>query len=853
MRNATIGALAVALSWAWTSADDVRFTTPPTARTMGEKVEVSFAVSGPTDVEVAVLNADGTVVRHLAAGVLGGEGPPPAPLAPGLNQHLVWDGKDDFGRQAAGPPFSVRVRAGLGVKFGRLIGGDPCILGGITSIATDARGNLYVMSSVGETNQNFDTLRVYAPDGGYLRTIIPFPANLSADEVTQFARWDEQAGCFRPINRSQVNPCLLPWGSGARVVGATDKEVVLTHGTRVYRLNVDGGNLRGPFPMWSPEAKLKNPNWNIPQLAVSPDGRYIYYANVAGTVYKPNGPGDTDPNWPNGRVYRQDTSVRGADPQPFFELTLPDWEQTKYWLPDAWNKRTAANGLDADAQGNLYVCDLVNQQVVKVSPEGRMLATAKVAWPDFVHVNRATGDLYVISDQPRDGRKPNVLYKVSGWGDHAKIVAEMPLTGRVGDASALGVIDGKPVLWLAGGGGLLCVRDAGEKFEVLQTKFAPGPVGQQEFSRIAVDPVRDDVYVSNGVNELYRYNGLTGGGEQLARDGKPLLGVDLAVGYDGLLYVRTGASYSGPLERYNRDLTPAPMASGTHVFSKYIYSRYGVGFCEKGLGVGPKGQVYVNFMYGWNKYLIAGFNGDGTPMKGLYLDGVYQPDVERGTPKDLTTAVIGPVPAECGAIRVDLAGNIYAGLRLLPKDFTPPAGFEKDPAYRAFSGSIVKFGPTGGTVLGLPDAVSRQPDAPRLEMDRKMIVENGLKAYPGIAPFSGGGYGANSSVCVCRVPRFDVDRYGRLAIPNCVTNSVRVVDNAGNPIAEFGAYGNFDSQLVLPGSEGAVPAIAAPSIPLGWPVGAGLSEKSVYVCDSYNRRVVRVDKTWQAEASCPVK
>jgi hypothetical protein len=210
------------------------------------------------------------------------------------------------------------------------------------------------------------------------------------------------------------------------------------------------------------------------------------------------------------------------------------------------------------------------------------------------------------------------------------------------------------------------------------------------------------------------------------------------------------------------------------------------------------------------------------------------------------------VPAECGAIRVDLKGNIYAGLRLLPKGFVPPAGFEKDPAYAAFSGSIVKFGPTGGTVLGLKDAQAQQPDAPRLEMSNKAVVENGLKAYPGMAPFSGGGYGANSSSCVCRVPRFDLDRFGRLAIPNCVTNSIRVVDNAGNLIVEFGAYGNFDSQWKM-ASEGDAPAIDVPAIPMGWPVGAGFSNRSIYICDSYNRRVVRVDKTWGAEQSCEVK
>ena len=38
-------------------------------------------------------------------------------------------------------------------------------------------------------------------------------------------------------------------------------------------------------------------------------------------------------------------------------------------------------------------------------------------------------------------------------------------------------------------------------------------------------------------------------------------GVDLAVGYDGYLYCRTGTGYSGPLERYDRALKPVPTTS----------------------------------------------------------------------------------------------------------------------------------------------------------------------------------------------------------------------------------------------------------------------------------------------------
>ena len=53
------------------------FTRPPAARKAGESVRITFTVSTPTDVEVAILDAGGRVVRHLVAGLLGRNAPAP--------------------------------------------------------------------------------------------------------------------------------------------------------------------------------------------------------------------------------------------------------------------------------------------------------------------------------------------------------------------------------------------------------------------------------------------------------------------------------------------------------------------------------------------------------------------------------------------------------------------------------------------------------------------------------------------------------------------------------------------------------------------------------------------------------
>jgi hypothetical protein len=115
--------------------------------------------------------------------------------------------------------------------------------------------------------------------------------------------------------------------------------------------------------------------------------------------------------------------------------------------------------------------------------------------------------------------------------------------------------------------------------------------------------------------------------------------------------------------------------------------------------------------------------------------------------------------------------------------------------------------------------------------------------YPGCAPISGW---RCDGACACTKPRFDVDAYGRLYIPNAITFKVSVRDNAGNEILCFGKYGNFDC-------EGPKSAEPKPEIPMGWPITVGAGEKCIYVGDCLNHRVVRTDKSWAAEAVCEAR
>jgi len=812
------------------SAEDAEFASVPKAVRGDDGASVVFALKGPADVEVAVLDAGGRAVRRLAAGVLGGKNPPPAPLKPGLTQRIPWDGKDDRGRAATGGPFKVRVRAGMSVRFGRTIGGSP-YTGSVVSmpyrapvngLVVDGAGNLFVkmMSSVGSHGNSGMWpwhLRQFDRRGEYVKTLLPYAPSTPAGQASGFQLLKTPDGAFAPSLRTSLYPVFSLLGNEI-LPRTAEGHVVFVH-TEARRLNflaVDGSNRLRTVPMWSDKAKLKCPAWLDIQVALSPDGRTAYYSNVAGVAYDGKKPSDVDPAWPQGRVYRHDLTKPDAEPAAFFDLKLPDYEAAPYWMPSAWDKKTAAAGIDTDAKGNVLVGDLVNQEVVEISPGGVRLSVTRVTWPDKVLVSRKTGDLYVVSRKVSRGALPPArLQKIAGRGDRARVVAELPLQGSMGGAMTLDESGDGTVLWLAGRESerdreaLLRVEDRGASLVASADRFLNRDGNAITFvSYMDVDREGELVYVTGGGEAVWRYRGETGEGGPV-----PIKAVDLAVGPGGHVYTWGLGGYDGPVARYTRDLKPAPLeATGQHAFGR-LYGRAGRGSSVCGLDVDAAGRVYAT--YGTNDCHVRVYDEKGRLVEYPRREKVREAGAEA------TPAVITGVVGYGGSLRVDREGNLYLLQAGVPKDFAAPPGFEKDEAFRHALGTIYKFPPTGGEIESRNGNVVQ--------------VTGAIAAYSGCGPVSRwNAVGA----CACTKPRFDVDDFGRLYIPNAITFTVSVRDNADNEIVRFGGYGNLDSR--------------GPDIPLGWPVAAGASDRYIYVGDALNHRVVRADKTFALEASVDV-
>lgn len=806
----------------------VEFRQAPEISVQGQQRTVAFALSQPSDVEIAVLDAKKKVVRHLAAGVLGGKNPPPAPLQPGLAQKLVWDGKDDDGAPAVGSPFTFRVRAGTEVSFGKLLGSNPYTgnvvhmpyRAPVNGLVTDEQGRLFVlmMSAVGSHGNSGMwpwQLRQFDADGKYLKTIFPYPPSTRPEDAHGF-RLLPTPDRFTPSLFTSLYPVFAVLGN-EMVPRLLDKQIVFVH-TEARTLNffaLDGSNRIKTIKMWPADAKLNCPSWLDIQVAFSPDGKIAYYSNVAGVPYDGKDPSQIDPKWPQGRVYRHDLTRAGALPEPFFDVPLPDFGKAKYWMPSAWDKKTATAGIDVDAQGNVFVCDLVNHQVVEIGPDGKQRGAVKIDWPDRVMVSRKTGNLYVITRKVSRGEQyPGKLVKIH----KGRAVAELSLPGTVGGAYNLDEHGAKPVLWLAGGtkeaSKLLRVEDDGERLVAASDDLLNSdPDAIQFVGYMDVDADAELVYVTGSRQAVWRYHGETGAGGLT-----PIKAVDVAIGPQGDIYTWGTGGWQGPIARYTRDFKPHALeATGKNTFG-HLSGRAGRGQSVCGLDIDRRGRVYAT--YGSNDCHVRVYD-----EKGELVDFPRKQRLAIEADREEVPAAISGVIGYGGSIRVDRAGNIYLLQQGVAKDTPVPDGFAKDEAYRAAQGTIYKFPPQGGEVKAVNGSVKQ--------------VIGATATYAGCGPISRwNAVGA----CACTRPRFDVDGFGRLYLPDALTFSVSLRDNADNEILRFGGYGNYDCQ----GPKSKEPA---PAIPLGWPVGVGASHNYIYVGDALNHRLVRVDKRYQLETS----
>jgi len=854
----------------------VRLTEEPKTRAVRGGVEITFAVSAPTDVEVAVLDAKGKVVRHLKAG-----------LVTTLKQKLGWNAMDDLGREVKGGPFRVRVRIGATPKLEQYAGWNGNTLeSGIVGLAVSPKGEVYALFASGHGRSS---LRVFDKDGRYARTIIPYPSG-TPKERTDSVGALEVEGERIPIVFNSHGGNLLPlvagmklqtmaWHPKGHLLLASAVGTISNHRPPRYILAVHPeGGAPPEFGFIGPQirgladrgigfmggAGEQGSRW-FTHLATSPDGEYIYLTDSPRSyackarhcVYRLKW-SDRTPGAPRrGKAYRD----RGPDDltKPFLgEFRKPGTDDRHFNDPQ---------GLVTDKDGNLYVCDYGNSRVAVFDRDGKPLGKWRVERPLQIAVHPRSGHIYVLSGDPftRRGKFVPVLRKFALFGKTEEPAELASLKGGFG-LMALDPSATPPKLWVAGRVGLAPVTDQGDKLALGASVVNHDGIKYPGF--VTGDPVRNRIIYREMLTGRLPIRTL-----DLRTGNKAgfLNGTDTALDRDGNIYVM-GNYGSNAMFRYTPVGKPLRFkATGSHKLDTGAWSSYGPNIGLRGHCVALNGDIYLIRSNKWTGGVVNRVD-------------VFSPDGKKKTP-DL---IDGLGSGDCG-IGVDAAGNVYVGINAKPKAQPLPAwlagkvppkawdwwrfdrqGPRKVPwaypyqnTYLNHMGGVFKFGPEGGRIYGFsgkPRAKKGQPAPPTPvlaeiknapanateylsgNLKRAAKIVGARWRYGGIGPIPSFDFGWGDPGCICWNSRLAVDPYGRVYAPNVFRFCVEMLDTDGNRIARIGTYGNSDDGV------GEKPGIA-----FAWPACVDVAGGKVFVSDPSNRRIAVIGFEYADSAECAVQ
>ncbi len=856
LANTTFLTIAFSLATGLGFAGEIRFSTKPTAKKAGGKVTISFAVDRKTDVEVSVLDAKGRVVRHLAAGVLGGKTPPPAPLKTGLSQSLEWDGKDDYGQAAKGGPFKVRVRAGMGAKLERIVGGDPYAYYSkemgqgdhaawrITGLEAKPDGSVYVMGNA--NNYGPPAIRRYDAEGNYLRTVYPPPAGMKPEQVKGWGIIQKPDGTYAFQYNDLSSPALsktLICGTRGRIANLVPSpgkdQLLIEYGFRVMKINTDGSI---PAKTMTSGLFVKDPAivhperncWKVPwrvtgqmQVCAAPDGRHVYLGGLhARTLRRTKDVGvEKTGAWRDGQVFKLDMSTGKAS--VFFALpeksVISDMAaREKSPIADAkYGKYSALQGVAVDEDGRVFICDRLNKRVLVLDAAGKKIREIPVTHPDAIAVKPKSKSLYVTTRFGHfHGKGKLVLLKFNDWSKDTAPAAKVPLceVSHFSQSTHLAVAESKKgtFVWIAYSA--LPVRvyqDKGGAPELVKDFYRDSWQRALDLQHFVVDPGTERVYFADGFNNCFKLTDwkkpnferlMTGAGQHVRALS---MSIDARGRYlychqdrrpvvryridGGELTRDVPGGGPAPAPKPGRGRKKGPVVGGLTPKISNDW-RIGLGMGDRGIAAAPDGSVVTMNALGTH----ADYGGY---LRFFRADNARHPWGEGLLFKSFGTKVRG------SGARFDVKGNLYAGK--LGRGKGKPA--------------IYKYAPTGK----MGDLFPTEPKAPA----KVYKVDYGFPA----PAFS-------------RTAWFGVDGWGRIYYPTSLLPKVSVIDNGGNPVLSFGTYGNRDSMGGLKGD-----LVPTKDVPMAWPNSVDATDDYIYVSDIVNIRLLRLVKKFEAEATVKVQ
>ncbi len=834
LRTATL------LLWASTIAlAQPRFVAGPAVTPGADGVTIAFAVDAATDVAVEVLDARGETVRHLAAGLLGENAPPPL-QRDALGQSLVWDRTDDVGRPVPPGRYSVRVGLGLSPRLERLENFEPLNFGAVFGLAATAREGVCVFGTGGYSD-HLPRLVTVDRRGAYGRQLFPPPAGVDPDRTPGLPGFRRGDGRWVPIlaeamPRPKDSPAHSPMAAcGDRLF------VIPFSGSAVRAVDTRTGALSGPLGgelLGQGKGKIA-----ARALAASPDGRWIYLTGVETG-------GDPKDNRALHVVYRMPAD--GSQPPRAF---VGDPEKAGA----AGAMLDTPIGLAVDTAGRLMVCDSGNGRVAIFAADGSPVRTVAVGSPVLVQVDQAGAAIFVLTASAPVGAArtfPAAGARLVRIGPDGTTAAPQPLalppkmgkptvTGMALDASA-----DPPVLWLSlsgtawpmSAGGLLryeCRGDGLAALVPISTDYArftqKGPYDPRLFYNWGV---QDSNYIKYG--EAFDWKLLTDAGRPFYSLGPLTPNGPWA---DGNRYAwndwtwyhkkRTDVFF----KRYAADGSPLPFAAGDDDGLRLDHELKAPWYAQRGTMVDRRGQVYARY-----SFACPQAETEGLGPRNAWVTGVlhYDADGRKVGEIHLTHGTYG--------MGVDARGNIYVGDKPRPAEAMVPLDVEKafngrvPASVGGWYGSVIKFGPKGGRFkfargapppdpgAARPGGDLFRPPLPTLDADigpwdnkhYTAMLEGAEWIRVGLSPM------VTTRECICYGTNLAVDPHGRVFAPDKMACRVAVLDAAGNLVRHIGAYGNLDSRG--PGSPVPDPPIAFALVRMV----ASVTSRQVRVADNGN-------------------
>lgn len=915
---------AAGLSMAAPAPTAPAFLKRPTVARAGDGLRIDFAVDRATDVTVCIENAQGEIVRHLAAGVLGTNAPPP--LQPGaLQQSIGWDGNGDDGQAVAGRPgLKVRVAIGMTVNYAGTAFSDsagPNHVANVAGLACGPDGRVFALEEKSGWLYwtHGSAMHVFRRDGSYEQTVMPFDPRTPPEKLRETGAFTNSDGRLNPlihnVSAFAIYPCLYrrqqmamtPEGRLVMLAApAQASPTSIQHGGHgrgvVAHLTTVDSRDGSPGPAGPPLQAGFGVDWVTGgNVALSSDGRSVFLTGIGPIGGDPDA-GNTARNC--AAVFKAPLATLGPAAVFYGKPMTPGTDGASLSNPQ---------GLAVDSKGHLLIADHGNNRVVVLNEsDGGFAGSFDVPSPGWLAVHPKTGAVYVHSARMQklpNGKFYDVNDSVIKFTDWQRPVESarlaLPRQGRAHPQFhwffALDALADPPVLWIgncapegyADRQPLRLCEDKGDSFTALRPAGCYTSPSQRYLS---ADPLRREVgcEVDRAFMVLDEQSGKMERAAGVRAYCAPRLGPD------GLVYEKS-ALWSDGVRRYDRKsgkLIPFPKTDPKdetlYVGSDHIKRKLPPEIFKRrvdGVELDTMGEGITAFPHGFcidrrgNIYVrdrdftgVTGFPGRNFNIKDPACVKVFTPDgrlMKRVLWMVSGRSMVGP--------RVDASGNLYvadgiwpSGQTKYPAEFAPRLLYDSMKQWYGFIyGSIVKYSPEGGSVW----PAYRDGDGPW--QSGKVMSEAGvaasLKAEPVNTPHGPGllqgakwlspdfgclGDWDSQMFCHCTPTEFDVDDFGRVFYPDQGRFRVVVRDTGGNEILHFGSYGNQNycgTDSYVMDSEGKflrprrpsdpkdlASPFASPAIAFHWIVGLAVTDRSVYVADRFNRRVLRIKLDYAA-------